>query len=194
MFDTPGLVGTREMKKHHLENSFVSSQRHSIQHSDFIGVIHDVSNTFTRNQLDKTVLDVLEAYPKVPSFLVLNKIDTLKSKRVLLDLTKTLTQHTLLPRGIERRKAAVANKKDKEQPKDTIKSSDSGGNDNQVVGWPNFSEVFMISALTGDGMTALMVKLTNALNQIQINLTQLPFFIEFHTCSHKDPKLGISSE
>ena len=28
---------------------------------------------------------------------------------------------------------------------------------NKPTGWPNFSEVFMISSLTGDGMSALMV-------------------------------------
>jgi len=144
LFDTPGLVTEQQMKKHQLSNEFVSSCRHSIQHSDVIGVIHDVSNTFTRNELHSTVLDTLKEYSHVPSFLVLNKIDMLKSKRVLLELTKSLTQNTLVPRGTRPTKSIVSKKIDKENKTD------------KIVGWPGFSDVFMISSLTGDGMNEVM--------------------------------------
>lgn len=30
-------------------------------------------------------------------------------------------------------------------------------NGERIVGWPGFSEVFMVSALTGDGMVGIMV-------------------------------------
>lgn len=145
LFDTPGLVTDQQIKKHNLTREFMSSCRHSIQHSDLIGVIHDVSNSFTRNELHSTVLDTLKEYSHIPSFLVLNKIDTLKSKRVLLDMTRTLTQNTLLPRGVRNRKELL--KDQKTNDKDVEKSG----------GWPGFSEVFMISSLYGDGMTEVMV-------------------------------------
>lgn len=65
LFDTPGLVTNREIKKHHLEGSFVSSPRYSIQHSNLVAVIHDISSSWTRNSLHPTVLETLEFYKKV---------------------------------------------------------------------------------------------------------------------------------
>lgn len=146
LFDTPGLVTEQQIKKHNLSDAFMSSCRHSIQHSDLIGVIHDISNTWTRNELHYTVLDTLKAYSHVPSFLVLNKIDMLKSKRALLDITRTLTQNTLLPKGIRAPKSFLNNQMKVE--KNTAE---------KTVGWPGFSDVFMISSLNGDGLTDVMV-------------------------------------
>ena len=77
----------------------MSSNKHSIQHANIIGVVHDVSNSWTRNELHSNVLDILELYPNVPSVLILNKIDVLKSKRVLLNLATSLTLNTLVPKG-----------------------------------------------------------------------------------------------
>ena len=91
LFDTPGLVGKQEMKKHKLDESFITSCHKSIKDSNLIGVLHDVSNQWTRQSLNPLLLKLLEEYKDIPSFLILNKIDKLKSKRVLLDLIKTLT-------------------------------------------------------------------------------------------------------
>lgn len=137
------------MKKHHLENAFVSSFRHSIQHSNLIGVVHDVSNPWTRNELHPSVLEALEAYPKVPSFLVLNKIDTLKSKRVLLELTRLLTEDTLAPKGFGPK--AISRSKENRDVIEEIKLKE------KRISWPHFSGIFMISALTGDGIDGIMV-------------------------------------
>lgn len=65
LFDTPGLVTGREMKKHHLEQSFQSSPRFGIQSSALIAVLHDISNNWTRNSLHPIVLETLEYYKKV---------------------------------------------------------------------------------------------------------------------------------
>lgn len=148
LFDTPGLVTEEQIKKHKLSNEFIASCRHSIQNSDFIGVIHDVSISWTRNELHSTVLDTLKTYANVPSFLVLNKVDCLKSKRSLLDVTRALTQNTLIPKGIGNPKKFMRDNKlityDKEK----------------VTGWSGFSDVFMVSSLTGDGMEGVMVRKT----------------------------------
>ncbi|XP_055694645.1 GTPase Era, mitochondrial isoform X2 [Lutzomyia longipalpis] len=132
-YDTPGLVTTHEIKKHHLETSFSSASRHSIQHSNIIGVVHDVSNHWTRNQLPQMVLETLKCYSHIPSFLVLNKIDMLRSKRILLELVDTLTMNCI---------EGVVQKDIKEPQKDGEKTS----------GWKKFSNIFMVSALTGDGL------------------------------------------
>lgn len=147
LFDTPGLVTGQEMKKHKLSGDFVSSCRHSIQRANLISVIQDVSNSHTRNALHSTVLDTLQEYSQLPSILVLNKIDMLKSKRILLDLVNILTEKTLLYQhrrflpweGSEREFI-----KDMERP---VKYKNE-----KSAGWPRFSEVFMVSSLTGDGM------------------------------------------
>lgn len=79
------------MKKHKLDEAFVTSCHKSIKDSNLIGVLQDVSNQWTRQSLNPLLLQLLEEYKDIPSFLILNKIDKLKSKRVLLDLIKTLT-------------------------------------------------------------------------------------------------------
>jgi hypothetical protein len=42
--------------------------------ADVIGVVHDVSNTWTRDRLDPKVLRLLYLYPMKRSFLILNKV------------------------------------------------------------------------------------------------------------------------
>lgn len=69
LFDTPGLVTNREMKKHSLEQSFISAPRYSIQNSNLIAVIHDISNNWARNSLHPIVLETLEFYKKVCTLL-----------------------------------------------------------------------------------------------------------------------------
>lgn len=89
------MVTQKEINKHKLEQSFKSSYRHAIQHADMIAVMHDASNTWTRKELHATVIDSLKAYPQLPSILILNKIDALKSKRITLELIRVLTNNTL---------------------------------------------------------------------------------------------------
>jgi hypothetical protein len=42
--------------------------------ADVIGVVHDVSNTWTRDRLESKVLRLLYLYPRKHSFLILNKV------------------------------------------------------------------------------------------------------------------------
>ncbi|XP_068145113.1 GTPase Era, mitochondrial [Drosophila tropicalis] len=146
--DTPGLVTQREIRKHNLEQSFKSSYRHAIQNADVIAVMHDASNSWTRKELHPTVLDTLKAYANLPSFLILNKIDVLKSKRVLLDLIKTLTNDTLtgdrLTKGVPVRNDA----KEVEPVVGTRLRQ-------RTTNWSHFHDVFLVSGLTGNGLDEL---------------------------------------
>uniref|UniRef100_A0A182S6X3 GTPase Era, mitochondrial n=1 Tax=Anopheles maculatus TaxID=74869 RepID=A0A182S6X3_9DIPT len=153
LFDTPGLVGSREMKKHQLDTHFVSACRHAIQNSSLIGVVHDVSNSWTRHALNPVLLRVLEEYAHIPSFLILNKIDTLKSKRILLDIVRNLTCNRL--ESIRNYGPPVRRRKNKEIPK-APRQEDKGATSTPVEGWPNFTEIFMVSAMTGDGLREVM--------------------------------------
>ncbi|KAH8349138.1 hypothetical protein KR084_007348 [Drosophila pseudotakahashii] len=144
-YDTPGLVTQHEIRRHHLDQSFKSAYRHAIQHADIIAVVHDASNGWTRKELHPTVLDTLKAYSNLPSFLVVNKIDALKSKRLLLDLIKTLTNDTLTAgkRGAAAEKTGL----DAQAKELRINKRESS--------WSHFSDVFLVSALTGNGLPEL---------------------------------------
>lgn len=144
--DTPGLVDSTEIAKYNLERTFANDSVNSIEEADIIGVIHDVSNRYTRNHLDPKVLRLLHLYPNKDSFLVLNKIDLLKSKSYLLDLARSLTcfkhnkihipePYTMTP---EKRRTHESLK---------IQERMLGKKITQSIGWENFKDVFMVSAI-----------------------------------------------
>lgn len=147
LFDTPGLTTVKENKKYNLDDQFLRACNSSVENADLIAVLHDVSNSYTRNVLHTTVLETLVTHKTVPSILIMNKIDMVRSKRILLDLVKVLTEGTLvckerryLPwRG--REEAFLADMKRPIKYKNT-----------KSAGWPYFSEIFMVSALSGDGV------------------------------------------
>jgi GTPase len=146
VYDTPGLVTPKEMKKHQLSQKFITSCHESIKDSDIIGVLHDVSNHFTRGAIDPILLQLLKKYQHIPSFLIFNKIDKLKSKRTLLDLVKTLTCNNIsLDKKRGKPKAA-------EIVEDKPPHKDQEWEKKVEVGWADFKAVFMVSSLTGDGI------------------------------------------
>lgn len=153
LFDTPGMVNSAEMKKHKLSNNYVRSCRHSIQQADLIAVVHDVSNSHTRNELNATVLETLQEYSELPSVLVLNKVDMLHSKRILLDLVRILTEKTLV---CHERRYSAWNGREKEFMADMARPVKY--KNEKSVGWSGFSEVFMVSSVTGEGLPLVRVK------------------------------------
>jgi len=144
--DTPGLVDSTEITKYNLEKTFANDSVNSIEEADIIGVIHDVSNRYTRNRLDPKVLRLLHLYPNKDSFLVLNKIDLLKSKSYLLDLARSLTCykhnniHVPEPYAMtsEKIRTHESSKIQERKLEKTVKQS---------TGWANFKDVFMVSAI-----------------------------------------------
>lgn len=155
MFDTPGLTTIQENKKYDLGDNFLRECNNSIKDSDMIAVIHDVSNSYTRNVLHPTVLETLIAHQTIPSILILNKIDMVRAKRVLLDLARILTEGTLTckqRRYIPWKGREEQFTKDMQRP---VKYKNE-----KPAGWPYFSEVFMVSSLTGDGFKEVNHHLT----------------------------------
>jgi GTPase len=145
-FDTPGLVTSKEVKKHRLDPDFIKSCRHSIQCSNLVGVVHDVSNHWTRHEINPMILDLLEEFKTRSSFLILNKVDKLKSKRVLLDLIARLTCD-----NISLKPKLKSKKFDDEFVKNLPKSEEG-----KRVGFDNFRAVYMVSALNGDGIEDIL--------------------------------------
>ncbi|KAK9723344.1 50S ribosome-binding GTPase [Popillia japonica] len=139
--DTPGLVTDRERKRYKLEQTFIDDSNASLNQADIISVIHDVSNFWQRDRLDIKIINLLGKHIEKPSILILNKVDTLKSKRKLLDITRTITENCL-----KGKPTAVYNEKMLKYNEEMSESREN------KKGWPYFSEVFMVSALTGNGL------------------------------------------
>ncbi|KAL1497713.1 hypothetical protein ABEB36_008625 [Hypothenemus hampei] len=133
--DTPGLVNENEKHKYKLGNTFLQDPKNGLNDADIIGVVHDVSNNYTRERLDIKIIHILEYHNHKPSFLILNKIDLLKSKRKLLDITRLITDNCIDGKPIP------------------TSSPKRGANKNKEIrGWPYFKDIFMVSALIGDGL------------------------------------------
>lgn len=90
--DTPGIITVKERRKHLCHSNMVSDPEKSLNEVDVVGIIVDAENKYTRNSLHVEVLKALYLHRDVPSFLIINKIDTLRSKKVLLEMTRYLTE------------------------------------------------------------------------------------------------------
>ncbi|XP_067866871.1 GTPase Era, mitochondrial [Heterodontus francisci] len=92
LLDTPGLIPAINGKRHNLEKSLLVDPWHSVKEADLVLVLVDISDHWTRNKLPTEVLKCLSKYPHLPAVLVLNKVDMLKNKGLLLELTARLTE------------------------------------------------------------------------------------------------------
>ncbi|NXP06670.1 ERAL1 GTPase, partial [Thinocorus orbignyianus] len=101
ILDTPGLTSPFKAKRHKLEETMLTDPWDSMKHADLVLVLVDVSDHWTRNALSKEVLKCLSDFPEIPSVLVLNKVDLLKKKFILLELVNELTEGIVNGRKLE---------------------------------------------------------------------------------------------
>ncbi|XP_060115431.1 GTPase Era, mitochondrial [Heteronotia binoei] len=92
LLDTPGLTTSSKAKRHNLEKSLLQDPWRSMKSADLVVVLVDVADHYTRNQLHPQVHKCLSTFSQIPSVLVLNKVDLLKKKHLLLDLVVELTE------------------------------------------------------------------------------------------------------
>lgn len=90
--DTPGILDPSRRRRHNLEKSLVIDPERSLQEADVVGVVVDVSNRWSCNELDLLVLQVLHVHRDKTAVLILNKVDLLQAKEMLLQMTRSLTQ------------------------------------------------------------------------------------------------------
>ncbi|CAH0728818.1 unnamed protein product, partial [Brenthis ino] len=138
--DTPGIVTEKEQKKYKLPESMLAACQKSLRCADVVGVVHDVSNKWTRDGLHRDVVNMLEIVKDIPSFLILNKVDMLKSKKQLLAIISNLTNGMIAGSPIP-------------SPTKSKKTQENGYN--------HFSDVFLVSALNGDGVSDIKEYLIN---------------------------------
>ncbi|XP_045172486.2 GTPase Era, mitochondrial-like [Mercenaria mercenaria] len=121
LVDTPGVITKSEKKRHQCDKNMRSDPERSLHEADAVGVIVDASNYWTRNQLHTELLKVLYLHKDIPSFLILNKIDVLRSKPlgrqqvILLGVTRRLSEGKI--GGKEFGRTRERKKKDR-KPKD----------------------------------------------------------------------------
>uniref|UniRef100_A0A4W5NCR7 GTPase Era, mitochondrial n=1 Tax=Hucho hucho TaxID=62062 RepID=A0A4W5NCR7_9TELE len=135
LLDTPGLTTPTKVKRHQLEKSLLEDPWNTVKEAGLVVVMVDVSDKWACNKLDFEVLKCLTQYPDVPAVLVLNKVDLLKSKSRLLEITADLT-------------CGVVNGR-KLQVRSVIKPPWT------QQGWAHFKDVFMLSAVDGEDVETL---------------------------------------
>ncbi|KAG9339769.1 hypothetical protein JZ751_022435 [Albula glossodonta] len=174
LLDTPGLTTPSKVKRHQLERSFLVDPRNSVQEADL--------DKWTRNKLGFEVLKCLAQNPNIPAVLVLNKVDLLKGKNMLLDLTVKLTEGVVNGKKIRVRDSPLAEKKGQDIKNAATERDENkrgggetaecppslplpltGGSPSKEAlkelrthqGWPLFKDVFMLSAVDVEDVEAL---------------------------------------
>lgn len=172
LLDTPGLTTPIKARRHQLEDSLLVDPFESIKEADLVVVLVDVSDKWTRDKLDYEVLKCLALNPDVPAILVLNKVDLLKNKTLLLDITAQLTEGVvngkkIRIRGAEKPREKLAAKRHSrhaEQPvSESVKDalSQEGQDKDRLKalksrrGWHLFKDVFMLSSIDREDVETL---------------------------------------
>uniref|UniRef100_A0A2R9AVK5 Era-type G domain-containing protein n=1 Tax=Pan paniscus TaxID=9597 RepID=A0A2R9AVK5_PANPA len=155
LLDTPGIISPGKQKRHHLELSLLEDPWKSMESADLVVVLVDVSDKWTRNQLSPQLLRCLTKFSQIPSVLVMNKVDCLKQKSVLLELTAALTEGVVNGKKLKMRQAFHSHP-GTHCPSPAVKdpNTQSVGNP-QRIGWPHFKEIFMLSALSQEDVKTL---------------------------------------
>jgi GTP-binding protein Era len=175
-YDSPGVVTKKHLLRHHLEDSLLRDPEEASRRCDLIAVVVDASNLRDSKRLNRSVLSMLKEHPDKTSYLILNKIDLVKSKRLLLDIGSRLTEGHLggkrvldpefirrmlvkskfSPQNIKPTSPHVIelgkNKFDELESREGCDQMDTYEN---FLGFRNFSRVFSISALQDDGVDHL---------------------------------------
>lgn len=153
LLDTPGIISPVKQKRHHLELSLLEDPWKSMESADLVVVLVDVSDKWTRSQLSPQVLQCLTSFSQVPSILVLNKVDCLKQKSVLLELTAALTEGVVNGKKLNIKQASYLGTP---CPSPATKDPNTHSVRNpQRIGWPYFQEIFMLSALNNKDVNTL---------------------------------------
>ena len=155
-----------------MESSFLVDPEKALIKADVLLVLHDIGSKWTRGSLNPALLRLLHLYPKKESILVLNKIDIVKEKRLLLKLTSQLTENMIDGQAIITTPTPSKLRSPVNKPltnsravvTPTVRNLPENLTEKQVgeaiegkIGWPHFKRVFMISALDGDGVSDIMV-------------------------------------
>ena len=127
LLDTPGIVTVEDGKRLKMSKEHMRTPANCLEEVDLVAVLTDSSNKYQRTRIHHEIISLLEAHPDLHTVLVLNKIDQIRHKVKLLHYSAMLTN---------------------DRQKDKWGYLPQGGSS-------RFDYVFMVSALTGDGVDQL---------------------------------------
>ncbi|XP_076024851.1 GTPase Era, mitochondrial [Genypterus blacodes] len=171
LLDTPGLTTPSKVKRHQLEKSMLVDPWNTVKEADLIVVMVDVADKWTSSSLDMEVLKCLAQHQSIPTVLVLNKVDLLKSKDRLLGVTAELTCGMVNGREIRIGRAIKAPRAGKRPERDLglqeFPLDGDGAEPTSLLskeqlkalknqrGWPYFKDVFMLSSVDSEDVETL---------------------------------------
>nr|XP_057933603.1 GTPase Era, mitochondrial [Doryrhamphus excisus] len=175
LLDTPGLTTQSKVKRHQLEKSLLLDPWSTVTEADLMVVMVDVSDRWMCKRLDFEVLKCLARHPDIPAVLVLNKVDKVKAKDRLLDITGELTCGVVNGRRLHVRRsikppwAEKSPERDSEefQDEDAAVFEDGADGDRTALdkehlkalstqkGWAGFKDVFMLSSVDREDVETL---------------------------------------
>lgn len=177
LLDTPGLTTPSKVKRHQLEKSLLVDPWNTVKEADLMVVMVDVAERWTCSRLDFEVLKCLAQHADIPAVLVLNKVDLVKNKSKLLEVTAELTCGVVNGRRMRVRpvikppwaeKRPVQDVGPPELSLDQDNMGPEGSADTKSVlskeqlkalrnqqGWPHFKDVFMLSSMDKEDVETL---------------------------------------
>lgn len=177
-YDSPGVIDQKHSLKHNIETGLVRAPDEAAIQCDLLAVMVDITNPRDQKRLNKGLLSILFQNPDKESILILNKVDLLKEKRQLLDISHTLTLGCINGKPAFGRRGdnfdlefdsreGLRGPPEKRKLHKYVIDLDQDKNSNDSVegnwtaekpirlGYDKFSRVFSISALKDDGIEGL---------------------------------------
>ncbi|KAM9789030.1 GTPase Era, mitochondrial [Neosynchiropus ocellatus] len=173
LLDTPGLTSPSKVKRHQLEESLLLDPWNTVKEADLIVAMVDVADKWTSTRLDFELLKCLTQNQNIPAILVLNKVDLVKAKNRLLDITAELTCGFVNGKKLQVRSKIKpwAQKNPEWKPRQVLSEDESGlempgilesGLSQEQLsvlknqrGWPHFKDVFMLSSVDQEDVQTL---------------------------------------
>ncbi|CAF98500.1 unnamed protein product, partial [Tetraodon nigroviridis] len=174
LLDTPGLTTVSKVKRHQLEKSLLVDPWNTVKEADLMVVMVDVSDRWMCGRLDMEVLKCLSQHPDTPAILVLNKVDKVKAKDRLLDITAVLTcgmvngcrirvRPVIKPPWATKPPDNHSASLDEETHAETERCSELNCQLSKEQlkalrsqqGWPHFKDVFMLSSVDREDVETL---------------------------------------
>ncbi|XP_067934062.1 GTPase Era, mitochondrial-like isoform X2 [Watersipora subatra] len=152
--DTPGFVSHRSRITHSVEKSLIVDAYDSVEEVDVVLAVHDVSRYSRKYEFSREITKALKLIPEgVSSSLVLNKVDLIRDKSQLLDITKRLVKPPAILRRRKKQMHEMFDAADSDIASDLPKPGEL--EKNAAAYRHAFDGVFMVSAKMGTGIQSL---------------------------------------
>ena len=127
LLDTPGIVTVEDGRRLKMAKDHMRTPKRCLEEVDVVAVVSDSSNKYQKNRIHHEIIQLLEQNTDLSTVLILNKIDRIRHKTKLLHYSAVLTT---------------------DRQKDNCGYLGYGG-------CSRFDHVFMVSGLTGNGVSQL---------------------------------------